>query len=131
MSTNGWLTFAGNPANAAFANTSIPDPAAPNGIVAPYWDDLANVTACRKVSGPRETFQWDGVLYNTTTAMHFQAILDATTGTITFAYASNHAALGDSATIGVEDQAGAHATQHSFNTAGSIAPGDARLFTPM
>ena len=131
VSTNGWLTFAGIPADAAYANASIPDPAAPNGIVAPYWDDLANVTACRKVSGSRETFQWDGVLYGTTTAVHFQAILDATTGTITFAYASNHAALGDGATIGVEDQAGTHATQHSFNTAGSIAPGDARLFTPM
>jgi hypothetical protein len=131
VSTNGWLTLAGIPSDAAFANASIPDPAAPNGIVAPYWDDLASVTACRKLTGTRLTIQWDGVLFGTTTAVHVQAILDASTNTIELVYATNTAALGDSATIGVEDQAGAHATQHSFNTAGAIAPGDARLYTPM
>jgi hypothetical protein len=131
VSTNGWLTLAGIPATAAFANTAIPDPNAPNGIVAPYWDDLGTVTACRKLTGSRLTIQWDGVLFGSSTAVHFQAILDGATSTVEVVYAANQAALGDSATIGVEDQAGAHATQHSFNTAGSIAPGDARLFTPM
>lgn len=130
VSTNGWLTF-GTPTNAAYANTSLPDPAAPNGVVAPYWDDLAGVTACRKLTGTRLTIQWDGVLYNTSTEVHFQAILDAATSTIEFVYATNQAGLGDSATIGVEDQAGAHATLHSFDTPNAIAAGEARLFTPM
>jgi hypothetical protein len=101
------------------------------GIAAPYWDDLASVTACTKTTGTRMTIQWDGVLYGTTTEVHFQAILDGSTNTVEFVYATNQAALGDSATIGVEDAAGTNATQHSFNTAGSIAPGDARLFTPI
>jgi hypothetical protein len=131
VSTNGWLTLAGIPTDAAFANTSIPDAAAPNGIVAPYWDDLASVTACRKLVGSRLTIQWDGVLFGTTTAVHVQAILDGSTNSVELVYATNTAALGDSATIGLEDQAGAHATQHSFDTANAIAPGDARLFTPM
>ncbi len=129
VSTNGWLTF-GSPTDAAYTNASLPDPQVP-GIVAPYWDDLANVTACSKTTGTRMTIQWDGVLYSTTTEVHFQAILDAATNTVEFVYSTNQAALGDSATIGIEDPAGTSATQHSFNTAGSIAPGDARLFTPM
>jgi hypothetical protein len=129
VSTNGWLTF-GTPTDAAFANKSLPDPAAA-GVAAPYWDDLASVTACTRTTGSRMTIQWDGVLYNTTTEVHFQAILDAATNTVEFVYATNQAALGDSATIGVEDPAGANATLHSFNTAGSIAPGDATMFTPM
>ena len=71
------------------------------------------------------------MLFGTTTPVHFQAILDGATGTIELVWAPTQAALGDSATIGIEDQAGANATQHSFNMAGSITAGSSRLFTPM
>ena len=130
MSTNGWLTF-GTPVDAAFTNQSIPDPTPPNAIVAPYWDDLAGVTACRKLVGTKLTIQWDGTLFGQATAVHFQAILDGAAGTVELVWASTQAATGDSATVGLEDPAGANAAQHSFNTAGAITPGDARLFTPM
>jgi hypothetical protein len=130
LSTNGWLTFA-TPVDAAFANAAMPDAGAPNGIVAPYWDDLANVTACRKTVGGKLVIQWNGVLFGTTTQVQTQAILDGATGTIELVWGPNQAALGDSATIGVEDPAGANATQHSFNTAASITAGSSRLLTPM
>lgn len=130
VSTNGWLTF-GTPVDAAFANQNIPDAAQPNGVVAPYWDDLANVTACRKQVGTKLTIQWDGTLLGQATAVHAQAILDGATGTIELVYAATQAATGDSATIGLEDPAGANAALHSFNTAAAITPGQSRLFTPM
>lgn len=131
VSTNGWLTLAGIPPDAAFQNIAMPDPSPPNGLVAPYWDDLANVTACRKTVGTKLTIQWDGTLYGSTTAVHMQAILDGATGTIELVWASTQAALGDSATIGIEDQAGANATQHSFDMPAAITAGSSRIFTPM
>jgi hypothetical protein len=130
VSTNGWLTF-GTPVDAAFANQHIPDPAPPNAVVAPYWDDLANVTACHKLVGTKLTIQWDGTLFGSTTAVHTQAILDGAAATVELVWAATQGATGDSATIGLEDPAGANATQHSFNTAGAITPGTSSLFTPM
>ena len=130
VSTNGWLTFA-TPVDAAFTNIAMPNATAPNGVVAPCWDDLANVTACRKAVGTKLIVQWNGVLFNTATQVQCQAILDGATGTVELVWAPTQGALGDSATIGVEDPAGANATQHSFNTAGSITAGSSRLFTPM
>ncbi|MBV8763030.1 MAG: hypothetical protein JO257_37435, partial [Deltaproteobacteria bacterium] len=131
VSTNGWLTLAGIPPDAAFANVAMPDASPPNGLVAPYWDDLANVTACRKTVGTKLTIQWDGTLFGSTTGVHMQAILDAATGKIELVWAATQAALGNSATIGLEDQAGANATQHSFDTGASITAGSSRIFTPM
>lgn len=131
VSTNGWLTLAGIPPDAAFSNVAMPNASPPNGLVAPYWDDLQNVTACRKTVGTKLTIQWDAVLYGTTTGVHMQAILDGATNTVELVWASTQAALGDSATIGLEDQAGANATQHSFNTGASVTPGSSRIFTPM
>ena len=131
VSTNGWLTLAGIPTDAAFLNAAMPDASPPNGLVAPYWDDLANVTACRKTVGTKLTIQWDGTLFGSTTAIHMQAILDGAAGTIELVWASTQAALGDSATVGIEDQAGANATQHSFNTGAAITAGSSRIFTPM
>jgi hypothetical protein len=130
VSTNGWLTF-GTPVDAAYTNIAMPNPTAPNGVVAPYWDDLANVTACRKTVGTRLTIQWNGVLFNTTTQVQFQAILDGATGTVELVWAAAQGALGDSATIGVEDPVGANATQHSYDMPGAITAGSSRLLTPM
>ncbi|MEO0214819.1 MAG: T9SS type A sorting domain-containing protein [candidate division WOR-3 bacterium] len=41
ISTNGWLAFASY-TSPYLSNTSFPNPALPNNIIAPFWDDLAS-----------------------------------------------------------------------------------------
>ncbi len=128
ISTNGFLSFANPTGSAFFANETIPTAAAPNGLVAPYWDDLKGVTVCTRTVGTRQTIQWSGVIFGTMTTVVAQAILDGSNNTIEFVYGPQ-TALGGAATIGVEDPSGSAGTLVSFNTAftGSIP---AKKFTP-
>ncbi len=41
VSTNGYLVFPDNQTGTSYTNTDLPDAQAPNGIIAPFWDDLA------------------------------------------------------------------------------------------
>jgi hypothetical protein len=130
VSTNGWLSFDTGQANSAPGNQNIPDPTAPNNVVAPYWTNLHNVTACTKPVGTTIVVQWDAVDASGA-AVHTQAILDGSNSAITFLWSSAQAALGDKTTIGIEDPAGANAKVHSYNTAGSITAGSGKTYTPM
>src|SRR5262249_55207410 len=93
VSTNGFLAFI-PPLSAAFVNQNIPEPADPNGVVAPYWADLHNITACSRLSGTKLTIQWDGSTYLGNVAVHFQVVLDGADSSIEYVWASTQAALG-------------------------------------
>ena len=41
ISTNGWMALASY-TSAYFSNTSFPNPAHPNHLIAPFWDDLSS-----------------------------------------------------------------------------------------
>jgi hypothetical protein len=131
-STNGWLTF-GPASVAAFANVDLPTAGAPNALVAPFWEDLADVVICTKVSGTTLTIQWTGHLYpNTAETAQFQAILDGADQSITFVYGATHipAGNGSTATVGIEDQLGATAHKIGFQTADTTVAGTAIKLTP-
>jgi hypothetical protein len=130
VSTNGFLSFDTTLTDPAFNNQNLPNTAAPNDVVAPWWSDLTNVTACTKTVGTTLIVQWDGVGFNDGLAAHVQAILDGSDNSITFVWSSAHAATGVSATIGLEDSVGANAYQHSYDQAVTVA-GKSFKYTPM
>ncbi len=131
ISSNGYIDIgtANDPAQ-PWANTSLPDPAQPTGIAAPWWDDLnpgGTSTIFSQTVGiaPHRTFvvEWSDVTPFTagsTSGVTFEALLEETTGAITFAYKDVTAGLtgfdnGSGATVGIEDQTGSTATQIGFN----------------
>jgi hypothetical protein len=131
-STNGWLTF-GIATGAAPTNANLPSAGMPDALVAPYWDDLANVTICTKITGTKLIVQWAGRLAagSPPAAVETQAILDGATGKIELVWGPSHAATGGAATVGIEDQAGGIANKLGFDTAGVTSPGTAAVLTPM
>jgi hypothetical protein len=111
-----------------YNNAAMPAAASPNALVAPYWDDLDQVSVCQKTVGSQLIIQWTGVLYMTTTVVSFQAILDGSNDKIEFVYGPTHAADGSAGTIGVENQTGTTAKQLSSNT---VNQSPNTIFTPM
>ena len=89
----------------------------PNGIIAPYWDDLNPATGGQIYTGtvgsfPNRRFvvSWAGVP-RTSTPLTFQAILEEATGEIIFQYLEVQSETsrggGKQATVGLEDPSGA------------------------
>lgn len=133
---NGFLSVDQNLACAAtggscfYSNANIPAAAAPNGLIAPFWDDLVLTGACSKTAGSKLIIQWQGKVFGSPAmgpVVRFQAILDGATDTIELVYDTTHAADGATATIGLENQIGGAASKVGFNTAGTAT---ATLFTP-
>jgi hypothetical protein len=117
-STNGYLTF-GATAN-TFTNQAIPTTAQPTDLIAPFWDDL-NFTGAAKLYSWYDAvnnyfiIQYSNVPRLGATALNtFQVILYPT-GAIKFQYLSMTGVL-NSATVGIENQAGNDGLQISFNT---------------
>ncbi len=110
-----------------FSNADIPTAGAPNGIIAPYWDDLELVSVCRKTSGTKLIIQWEGDLFSSGDAVQFQAILDGADNTIEFVYGGEQVPTGDEATIGIENQPGRAGSKVGFNTANTAT---GKVFTP-
>ncbi len=137
VSSNGWITF-GSPAplagggvgGSSYANVDMPNATAPNGIIAPAWDDALDVTVCTRTVGTTLIVQWSGDTYQGTSTAA-QAILDGSDGSIEFVYGAGQIATGATATVGIEDQAGGTANRVGFNTAGTTVPGTSYLFTPV
>jgi hypothetical protein len=141
VTTNGflqlWTSSTGSPAT-SFSNGAMTS--APNGAVAPFWDDLAFPSAesygavtrdIDDAAGRRFVVQWTNFAdYSAATArLTFQAKLFAT-GAIELHYCamtnSNATAnrhLGDSATVGLRSTDGASAFQVGTNTIGLTRPG--------
>lgn len=140
ISSNGWFTFDTTTTTNGGNNGPIPDSAAPNAMVAPYWEDLTGITVCTQANGAGDTFtvQWTGILYNVASeTVQMQAVIHAS-GVIDFIYGPNHTLNGseldsfyggDGATVGVENASGTQAVTVLFNTNG-IAPGTSRTLTP-
>lgn len=135
--SNGFISFetttCASATNCYYTNaTAMPNAAAPNAIIAPYWDDLDVDSVCTKTSGTKLIIQWHGTPYNQTPIASFQAILDGSNGKIEFVYDSVQDATlnGASATVGVESSLGVAGYAVGINTA-SVMPGHSILLTPM
>ncbi|MEV0716696.1 carboxypeptidase regulatory-like domain-containing protein [Asanoa sp. NPDC050611] len=125
VSTNGYLNFLA--ANSVFTNGSIPSTPVPNAAVYPLWDDLlidaqsGLYTGATTVGGKEAfTIEWRDVfpLNSSDTRFSFSATL-VSDGTIITGYgpgAADDRTQGNSATIGIENEAGSGALAYSFNT---------------
>ena len=132
-STNGYLVF-GPSAATDWSNVRLPAAPAPNGIVAPFWDDLRlssrGAIWYRTVgTAPNRRFvvEWAGVpRYYDVGDATFEAILEESTGDVVFQYqdvdfGDEFTNFGLSATVGVEDTTGAVGRTFSVDQA-SLAP---------
>ena len=74
--------------NCFFANADMPTATNPNGIMAPYWDDLVLTSACQLAAGTKLTIQWTGTLFNVTPTqtVSMQLILDGSNDKVEFVY---------------------------------------------
>ncbi|HUQ05293.1 MAG TPA: hypothetical protein VM261_22470 [Kofleriaceae bacterium] len=134
INSNGFLGFGtlppctGSGSFCSFANGAALNANDLNGWVAPYWDDMLDVTVCRKDNATNNTMtiQWTGLAI--AGDVQVQAILHMT-GRIEFVYGPDHTASGLQATAGVENLTGTAAYQSVFNAA-SITPGSGRFFMP-
>lgn len=128
VSANGYLTF--GPDAAVGQNTSLPDPSAPNGIIAPFWDDLnpglgGAVYVLMEGTAPyrRTTIAWVDIPHATATGTAtFETTLYEANSDIVFRYQDVDFGAagydrGASATIGVEDETGTDATLYTYNYA--------------
>lgn len=146
MASNGFAQLwsaGGGGADKSPDNVAIPSAGEPNGIVAPFWDDLVAMTSEARAgtlgTAPNRRFviswgHWT-VKGDAGARLSFQVKLFETTNVIEFHYCAmapdgNVRATGSSATIGLENLAGTSGVQHSFNTASSVATGKALRFTP-
>ncbi|MEM6325477.1 MAG: nidogen-like domain-containing protein [Bacteroidota bacterium] len=118
VSTNGFIAMSTN--TSAFGNEPIPDSSTPNGVIAPFWDDLDPSSGGTIYSGTlpdgRFVIQWEEVVrFNTSAPLTFQALLSSD-GTIEFQYETMSGTL-TSATVGVENDAGTEGIEVAFNEA--------------
>lgn len=124
ISANGFISFVDW--NIAFANTSMPDSALPNALIAPFWDDLTGATVYVLTDGVapfrRTTIAWYKAKHYDASSLGsiaFQVSLYESTGDIVFRYndvdfGSASIDKGASATVGVEDQSGTAASLFSY-----------------
>ncbi|WP_207232320.1 S8 family serine peptidase [Micromonospora kangleipakensis] len=127
VTTNGLVNFLA-PRLGDYVNTALPATAQPNGILAAYWDDLvldkrsAVKTATTGTAGQQKfAIVWENATFaaDSSRRVTFEAVFEEATGAILLQYQSidDASALekGGSATVGIENQAGADALQYSFN----------------
>ena len=135
----------------SFDNVVIPTSAAPNGFIAPFWDDLwANATSGAMIHAvttgtpPNRKFtvEWNNTQPYTPGGgrperLTFQAQIYETTNVIEFHYctlAANSGSAtdvtGGSASVGLENATGDVGVQHSYGTASSVNTTDGIRFTP-
>ncbi|MBK9036726.1 MAG: hypothetical protein IPL61_36665 [Myxococcales bacterium] len=143
VGANGWMSWdTGSVSFGAYQNRPIPTATAPNGVLAPFWQDLDSVTLCRKdvatVGAETVTYQWTGNVYQSgpTQRVQFQVVIHAN-GVLDFIYGpmqlSNCAfddGDGTGCTVGAENLGGTFGQQIHFNTA-SVTANTSRTLTPM
>ncbi|HEX9252271.1 MAG TPA: C25 family cysteine peptidase [Ignavibacteriaceae bacterium] len=118
LSTNGFLSFAAL-TSSYYSNATIPDGAAPNNIIAPFWDDLdgrtqGTVHLLREADKLTIQFtNWQK--YNGTGSLTFQVVLKSN-DRIMFYYNNLNATL-TSATVGIENAAGTDGLQIAYEAA--------------
>lgn len=143
VTTNGYLSMGAALTSSYYTNHSTVSTALPNGVIAPFWDDLqgnAGATIAMWRDGTRTVFEWnDFTIYTATSnpgTSRFQVhLLDS--GVIEFHYGTFEAVnastmdrfSGSSAFIGLENTTGTVMVPHSINTLGARPQGGVR-FTP-
>lgn len=148
VTTNGNLQLfpaASGMVSTAFTNSALPSATPPNGLVAPFWDDLvpmptpATPTLRERVTGTapnrRLVVEWEEwmPIGSPGDSLRFQIWLREGSNQIEFHYCSltgGPRSGGSSATIGLENMSGTGAAQVSFDTVGAVATGDGYRFTP-
>jgi subtilisin family serine protease len=127
VSSNGFMTLGSSAGADLFDNAAIPDPAAPNGLVAPYWDDLNPAAAGDVYAGISGSVgnralhvEWLNVphFWSSGTAT-FEVSLYEATGKITYRWLdtdlNDPRSFGASATAGLETTTGTIGRQLSRN----------------
>jgi hypothetical protein len=128
VSTNGWLAF-GEATSSVFSNASIPDAALPDGVIAPYWDDLIVTRMCRYNQATQTTIQWEGATFSGAIPVQFQVVLHDD-GRIDFIYGPDHQADGGSATVGAEAVGGVFGHEVLENSAGDVSADSSFTLAP-
>ncbi|GIF18174.1 hypothetical protein BJ973_008862 [Actinoplanes tereljensis] len=140
VSTNGFLTFGSALGTNTYANPTMPTLAAPNAVVAPFWDDLeidasASVRTDTIGTAPNRKFviEWRNAIFRPSgpDRITFEAVFSETTGEIAFNYGTLTTSLqqGAAATIGIENASGTVATLFSYQEA-RINSGGTITFAP-
>jgi len=115
--THGWISFTNS--QIQFTNRPLPDPLAPENLLAIYWDDLnfaQTEHAYYYSDGQRLIVQYDRVLHRVAGGPYtFEAILDRS-GAIVFQYLEMGAPL-NSGTIGIQNSRGDDGLRVVFNDA--------------
>ena len=141
VSSNGFLQLFGSAAgsgSSAASNGSLPSTSTPNGVLAPFWDDLAPITDSNVytqttgTAGSR-TFvaEWrNWKTFSGSNDLTFQVHVLEATGEVQFHYCAMSAGTdttqrhtGSSATIGAENFAGTLGLSISRDTAGAVMTG--------
>jgi hypothetical protein len=122
-----------------YNNVPIPDGVAPNGIIAPFWDDLDTGTGIVRYkqfgSAPNRYWaaEWNAVprYFSETDVMTFEVILHES-GVIKFQYGALSGVNSDgrSATIGIESPTGSNGVPYAYNQAGAVTNGQVIVFGP-
>lgn len=140
VSANGLLSFSSS--SVTWNNTILPTANVPNSVFA-FWDDLIQRTGvCTVTTGtaPNRRFitQWNNATFfgslDLTANLTFEAVLSEQTQTIDLLYQTMTGeglrSSGSSATIGIQEGAGAGFDLVAFNTPRAIRSGDAFRWTP-
>jgi hypothetical protein len=114
--SNGWISFSS--ASQSFSNTTMPNSASPNHIIAGFWDDLdprlGGTTYYYTNSADSAIVSWVGVPHHSGNGTYTFEIILLGNGNILVQY-ETMAGMVNSATIGIEDSMGAVGLQVAYN----------------
>ena len=124
-----------------YENVAIPDGNAPNGIIAPFWDDLDTGTGTVRYklfgNAPNRYWvaEWNSVprwQSSPVDMMTFEAILYES-GVIKFQYGALSGVNSDGrdATIGIESPTGSNGVQYACDQVGAVTNGQVIVFGPL
>jgi hypothetical protein len=148
VTSNGFMQLYANAMGTgatAFSNTVLPSTATPNGLIAPFWDDLYSVDMTTGVRSatlgtmPNRRFvvgwnNWETGEGSTGETLTFQAKLFETTRVIEIHHCNiagtGARSRGNSATIGVEDAMGMRGNLIGYEYEGIAATGRGYRLTP-
>jgi hypothetical protein len=142
---NGYITF-GDYYGVQAVNTTLPNPAAPNNALYPYWDDLeweiigrasASATSNDGKIYTKRDGDWFAIEYHrfyplpySAEFMTFEVLLNLSNGEIRYLYKETPDGAG-SATIGLENATGSDGVQISYNDVGGSANSMGYKLVPM
>jgi subtilisin family serine protease len=116
--SNGFLTFTA-PTTSSYTNVNIPNASAPNGFIAPFWDDLDGTThgdVYYKLDGNKLIIQYeDWARYSANTEHFTFQIVLFSSGRVMFYYKTMTGTL-NSATIGMENSSGTGGLSIAYNS---------------